>query len=431
MLTTRPRSFRRRVAFAMLAVCGAAAHATPALEAHLGRPDELAAQILAGQIPPNAYLRLDHLASATPLCILVTNDAPSAVAATDWLLKNGADVNRDCRLNDMQYGLPLDKVAQAIAYTLSRNEPARGEFLKGQVDRLLQLGARTDQGNDTREGVAREVAYWAKLDRDHQAYIAQWLREERQKSAETFRTLIGVIGGVTAVYAISKAGSGGGSGVSQSLAAPSGGHAPSTGGLPPLLTQVTNAQRPAQAPGSSVTAPAEKAAPVGVPPSMPQLSMAGTNTAGSEKKLQALPPLLAQAAASSNRATGPATAATDTPAAAPTRWYPSLCATQDVNESGAMARSPYGYPWGRVSRAQQNSGLGRCEARDDLASRAQAAGARRLAERGAVVTDQRVVCDLGRGGYSVAVYGWVCELWAKAKLPNGKWVVDQIYESGD
>lgn len=401
---------RLHVASALLALCSAATQATPALEAHLGRPDALAAQILAGQIQPNAYLRLDHLASATPLCIMVTNNAPSAVAATDWLLKNGAEVNRDCRLNDMQYGLPLDQVAQAIAYTLSRNEPARSEFLKGQVDRLLQLGAHTNQGNDTREGVAREVAYWAKLDREHQAYIAQWLREERQKSAEMFRTLVGVMGGVAAAYAISKAGSG--SGVSQALVSPAGGKAPSTGNLPPLLAQVTNAQRPAQTSASPGAVPAARPVPAGAPSPV------------------ALPPLLAQAAATSNRAAEAAVTSSDAGGAAATRWYPSLCATQDINESGAMSRSPYGYPWTRVARAQQSTSLGRCEARDDLERRAQAAGIKRLAERGADVTEQRVVCDLGRGGYSAAAYGWVCEFWAKAKLPDGKWVGSDIYQSG-
>lgn len=113
------------------------------------------------------------------------------------------------------------------------------------------------------------------------------------------------------------------------------------------------------------------------------------------------------------------------------RWYPSLCATQNINETGAMSRSPYGNPWTNVSRAQQDSKLGRCETREELASRAQAAGTQRMRENGASIIDQRVVCDLGRGGYTVAQYGWVCELWVKAKLPNGRWVDNSLFKSGD
>ena len=135
------------------------------------------------------------------------------------------------------------------------------------------------------------------------------------------------------------------------------------------------------------------------------------------------PPSLTQAGASSGR---PSETVVSTAG-----WYPSLCATHDVNETGPMSRSPYGHPWARVSRAQQDSKLGRCETREALASRAQAAGVRRLAERGADIVDQRVACDLGRGGYTVAQYGWVCELYVKAKLPNGQWVNTDIFQSGD
>jgi hypothetical protein len=279
------------LAVALAGLWMGSAGATPALDAHLGRPDALAAQILAGQVQPNAYLRLDHLASSTLLCLMVTNPSPSAVAATDWLLKNGAEVNRDCRLNDLHYGLPLDQVIKAIAFTLSNNEPARGAFLKAQTERLLALGAHTNQGNDTPEGVAREVAYWAKLDRDHQAYIAQWLREEREKSAEFFRTLVGVVGGVAAAYAISKAANG--SSVSQqALASSPGGRPAAAGNLPPLLAQ-------AGAGASRVPAP-------------PTPSAGGSNLASppASTPSASLPPLLAQASAASNRPSQLASAAT-------------------------------------------------------------------------------------------------------------------------
>jgi hypothetical protein len=279
----------KRLGAALTCFWLASASATPALEAHLGRSDELATQILAGQIQPNAYLRLDHLASATPLCLMVTNPAPSAVAATDWLLKNGAEVNRDCRLNDLQYGLPLDQVVKAIAFTLSNNEPARGAFLKAQTERLLALGAHTNQGNDTPEGVAREVAYWAKLDREHQAYIAQWLREEREKSAAFFRTLVGVVGGVAAAYAISRAGSSSSS-AAQALASPPPGRPATVGNLPPLLAQASA--------GTSRVAVAPPSAGGGNTVSPPASSTPAT-----------LPPLLAQASAASNRPSQVASAA--------------------------------------------------------------------------------------------------------------------------
>ncbi len=173
--------------------------ATPASEANLGNPAPLAQSVLDGKVRPNEYLSIGQQATTLPLCVLIVYDTPMAVAATDWLLGNGADVNLDCR-NDPSSGKPLNMVARAMGYAMAERNSPKVAFLQGRADQLIQRGGKTAEGESSRQSVLAIAEHWGKVSSEQKAYSEQWLREERQKNAQMLKDLGAVAVGVTGAY---------------------------------------------------------------------------------------------------------------------------------------------------------------------------------------------------------------------------------------
>lgn len=100
------------------------------------------------------------------------------------------------------------------------------------------------------------------------------------------------------------------------------------------------------------------------------------------------------------------------------------CADRVVEEMMALSNAQASAQnWAPVALEFQDKTLGRCETREEVSNRVLDKGHARLQQANAAVLEERVLCDLTKG-HSFARRGWVCELWVRAKLPNGRWASD-------
>ncbi|MDB5911738.1 MAG: hypothetical protein JWP22_413, partial [Ramlibacter sp.] len=349
----------------------------PAADALHGEPGAFIAMVASGAVGSNDYIPVyDADWTMTPLCISLHSTLTAQTV--DFVLERGADVNKRCR--PAEDTLPLDVVIHQLvargsaqsAYTASRtHRPEDLPLFHGHAQKLLQRGAVSSKGPLTMAQVRQRV-------NQETAGMNVYRAEVQDRYDKTVSERNSVIAGVFTAAAV-------------------------VGGAVVIGKAASTANTSASTIASSLTS--------AVPPAQTSPSAAQSGTAARTQQPVSASPVPVGPVRSVS--TGPAASSSGNDRRLPFNYH--TCVTSHARETINLTNSAaFSQHWTMVAAAEQNRALGRCEDRTEVSSRARQAGQQKIVSRSATIIEERMLCDIGEGGATVARFGWYCEMWARA-----------------
>jgi hypothetical protein len=181
----------------------------PVLDANIGDPRPLANMVLRGEVKPNVRLNGGYKANFLPLCLLITYGRQDARAAVNKLLKEGADLNINCK-DDYSAGdspaYPLDVLMRELAESVALPNPWWGgrprppaihrPYFEELADRLIDQGALLAGDKRVSKSEFRQlVDEQTQKHNDHM----RWLQESYDKQIASNKAFVSGVASVAQV----------------------------------------------------------------------------------------------------------------------------------------------------------------------------------------------------------------------------------------